>query len=68
MSHGFTRAYTKTLPKFWEKSKKRTRAKHWSAYQFYQQNPDAAKRRKLFESGERQFDVIWHELNGERVK
>lgn len=71
MSHGFSKSYLNKLPKFnqpyWKydhngKSKPRVQSKHWSQFEYYKSNPDAALRRKLWESGERDFCVLAEKL------
>ena len=67
MSHGFDRAYTRTLPTW--KNKTKSRRKPWWEMDYYVQNPQAAKRRRAFEKLRKQglekdFDAVWSELHG----
>ena len=68
MSHGFDRAYTRTLPTFRDRQKPGKR-KPWWEMGYYVQNPEAAKRRRVFEKLRKQglekdFSEVMAELHG----
>ena len=72
---GYDRKYTRQLKtfrdKWWEFDrhgkplpKKAAKRKSWRDLAFYKQNPDAALRRELLESGERDFTRLMEKLRG----